>query len=435
MAKKKAKKTPSKSLIEMVDLIQGIIPESNIVDDDDTLDITAWVGTGSYVLNGQMTGSIFKGIPEGRTLMWAGDPGTGKTFLTLNSCREAQKKYNSIIVWLDSEGDMNKTTMQRFGIDTSRAIIVPATTIKQVARVIINILNNLSGEEPFEYFMVLDSQSNLTSNKELEDLIEGNDKRDMTKQQEMKAMFRSMLTLLRVKRVPLVLTTHVYDKIGSYVPGKEISGGTGAKYGASITNMLTKKKMKDKEDASTDTNDEKRQTGVIIKSTQEKARYTVAGIPVQVYVSFVGGMNPYVGLEQYLDWETMGVAPGKMVDEYEEYKTKTGSVKRRKTGNLIFEPESYDEIEKAKNWAIKSINTHIPRKEFFKYAKYIYTKENLLLIDEKVKKQFEFPDYEENVWSIEDDVNLLMDINVDTSNGVIDATEDEMNEMDADDSI
>jgi len=75
MAKKRAKKTPSKSLVEMVDLIQGIIPESNIVDDDDTLDITAWVGTGSYILNGQMTGSIFKGIPEGRTLMWAGDPG------------------------------------------------------------------------------------------------------------------------------------------------------------------------------------------------------------------------------------------------------------------------------------------------------------------------------------------------------------------------
>lgn len=422
---KKNKKTASKSFTEILDIIQDIVPESNIVDDDETLDITAWVGTGSYILNGQMTGSIFKGIPEGRTVMWAGDPGVGKTFLTLNSAREAQRKYNSIVVWLDSEGDMNKTTMKRFGIDTSRAIIVPVQTIRQSARVIINLLQNLSGESPFEYFLVLDSQSNLTSNKELEDLLEGNDKRDMTKQQEMKAMFRSMLTLLRIKRVPLVLTTHVYDKIGAYVPTKEISGGTGGKYGASITNMLSKKKLKDKDDNSTETNDEKQQTGVIITSTQVKARYTKAGIPVNVHVSFIGGMNPYVGLEKYLDWETMGVAPGKMVDEYEEYTTKTGSVKRRKTGNLIFEPEIVDDIEKAKNWAIRSLNTHIARKEFFKYAKHIFTKENLLLIDEKVKAQFEFLDYAENAWDFEDELDQMMDI----ATGELQVTEEEMDAL------
>lgn len=425
MAKKKIKKSPSKGFTDILDIIQDIVPEANVVDDDDTLDITAWVGTGNYILNGQMTGSIFKGIPEGRTVMWAGDPGVGKTFLTLNSCREAQKKYNSKVIWLDSEGDMNKTTMKRFGIDTSNAIIVPVQTIRQSARVLINILQNLSGEEPFEYFLVLDSQSNLTSNKELEDLLEGNDKRDMTKQQEMKAMFRSMLTLLRVKRVPLILTTHVYDKIGAYVPTKEISGGTGGKYGASITNMLTKKKLKDKDDVSTDTNDEKQQTGVVITSTQVKARYTKAGIPVHVHVSFTSGMNPFVGLEKYLDWETMGVAPGKMVDEYEDYETKTGSIKRRKTGNLVFEPEEVEEIEKAKNWAIKSLNKHIPRKEFFKYAKYIFTKENLLLIDEKVKKEFEFSDFEDNPWDFEEELDNMMNI----ATGEIEASDSEMDEI------
>jgi len=422
---KKNKKTASKSFTEILDIIQDIVPESNIVDNDETLDITAWVGTGSYILNGQMTGSIFKGIPEGRTVMWAGDPGVGKTFLTLNSAREAQRKYNSIVVWLDSEGDMNKTTMKRFGIDTARAIIVPVQTIRQSARVIINLLQNLSGDNPFEYFLVLDSQSNLTSNKELEDLLEGNDKRDMTKQQEMKAMFRSMLTLLRIKRVPLVLTTHVYDKIGAYVPTKEISGGTGGKYGASITNMLSKKKLKDKDDNSTETNDEKQQTGVIITSTQVKARYTKAGIPVNVHVSFIGGMNPYVGLEKYLDWETMGVAPGKMVEEYEEYTTKTGSIKRRKTGNLIFEPEVVDDIEKAKNWAIRSLNTHIPRKEFFKYAKHIFTKENLLLIDEKIKTQFEFLDYAENAWDFEDELDQMIDI----ATGELQVSDEEMDAL------
>lgn len=73
--KKNNKKNPSKSLLDIVDIIQDIVPEANIVDEDDTLDINAWTSTGNYILNGQMTGSIFKGLPEGRTLMWAGDPG------------------------------------------------------------------------------------------------------------------------------------------------------------------------------------------------------------------------------------------------------------------------------------------------------------------------------------------------------------------------
>lgn len=427
MAKRKTKQA-SKSFNEIVGLIQETIPEADIVDNDDTLDITAWCGTGNYILNGQMTGSIFKGIPEGRTLMWAGDPGTGKTFLTLNSCREAQRTYGSKIIWLDSEGDMNKTTMKRFGIDTSNVVIVPIQTIRQSAKVIINLLKNILGENPFEYFMVLDSQSNLTSDKELEDLTEGNNKRDMTKQQEMKALFRSMLTLLRIKRVPLVITTHVYDMIGSYIPGKEISGGTGAKYGASITNMLSIKQMKDKDDSSTDTNDAKEQTGVIIKSTQVKARYTRAGIPVQVYVSFIGGMNPYVGLEKYLDWETMGVAPGKMVEETKPSKTKTGKTINKKTGNIIFEPADTDDVESARTWAIKSLGKHIKAKEFFKYSKYIFTKENLSLIDKKVKKEFEFPEYDDSVWAIEEEIDVMMDI----ATGEIEASDDDMDNIEND---
>lgn len=427
MAKKKNKKS---SFNDVLSIIQNVIPEADIVDNDDTLDIKAWVSTGNYILNAQMTGSIFKGIPEGRTLLWAGMPGTGKTYLTLNACREAQKAYGSKIIFLDSEGDMNTTTMKRCGIDTSNAVIVPVQTIKQCAQVIINMLQVLSGENPFEYVIVIDSQSNLTSGKELADLMEGNDKRDMTKQQEMKALFRSMLTLLRVKRVPLIMTTHVYDKIGSYIPGKEISGGSGAKYGASITNMLTVKKLKDKDDFTTDTKDTKQQTGVIITSKQVKARYTKAGIPVSVYVPYSGGMNPFVGLEEFLDWETMGVAPGKMVDEYETYKTKKGKERRRKTGNLIFEPADIDSVEQARTWAIKKLNKHIPARDFFKYWKYIYTKENLKLIDEKIQDVFNFPDYQDDVWSIEDEVDSLIESEmIDEETGEIEMSEEEMEKI------
>ena len=42
-----------------------------------------------------------------------------------------------------------------------------------------------------------------------------------------------------------MVTNHVYDVVGSYVPMKAMSGGSGLKYTASTIVMLTKKKEKD----------------------------------------------------------------------------------------------------------------------------------------------------------------------------------------------
>jgi len=53
--------------------------------------IDEWIGTGNYLLNAQISGSVFKGIPNSRSIVFSGVSGCGKTFMILNALREAQK--------------------------------------------------------------------------------------------------------------------------------------------------------------------------------------------------------------------------------------------------------------------------------------------------------------------------------------------------------
>lgn len=393
------KKNESMDFASILNKVQDIVPSANVVSEDDTFKINNWVDMGNYLLNAQMTGSIYRGLPEGRVLLLAGDPGTGKTFLSMNAAREAQKAFDSKIFWFDSEGAMDNDTLERIGVDTSNVVIVPVETIRQTSQVMLNILDSISGENSCEYMFVLDSLGNLSSDKETEDLLAGNNKRDMTKQQELKAMFRTLLTRLRVKRVPMVVTSHVYEAIGSYIPTKIISGGSGAKFGASISLMLSTRQLKKEDDKDVDTkkvDSEIKKTGVLIKSKQEKARFTKGGIPITLHVSFYKGMNKYVGLQDYLDWENCKVAPGKLVDEYEEYETGTGKIARRKTGNTVFEPHSSSQAPRS--WVIGNgpdgEPIQIKTKEFWRYAKEIFTKENLDYIDSRLQEVFMFAEYD-----------------------------------------
>jgi len=134
--------------------------------------------------------------------------------------------------------------------------------------------------------MVLDSLGMLSSSKELEDVESGKQTRDMTKSQLLRGTFRVLSLKLAKANVPLLVTNHVYDVIGSYIPQKEISGGSGLKYAASSIAMLTKKKDKDGTDV----------IGNIIKVTMHKSRFTKEQKKVEVKLSYDKGLDRYYGL-------------------------------------------------------------------------------------------------------------------------------------------
>jgi hypothetical protein len=134
---------------------------------------------------------------------------------------------------------------------------------------------------------VLDSLGLLSTTKEMEDSLEGKDTRDMTKAQVIKAAFRVLTLKLAKVNVPMLVTNHVYDLVGSYVPMKELGGGSGLKYAASTVAMLTKKKEKDSSGAI---------VGNVIKVKMYKSRLSKEHKQVEVLLTYDKGLDRYYGL-------------------------------------------------------------------------------------------------------------------------------------------
>ena len=75
-----------------------------------------------------------------------------------------------------------------------------------------------------------------------------NKSRDMTKSQLVKGAFRMLTLKLGQANIPLIVTNHTYDVIGSYVPTKEMGGGSGLKYACIYNHLSYQEKEKDGKD-------------------------------------------------------------------------------------------------------------------------------------------------------------------------------------------
>ena len=89
---------------------------------------------------------------------------------------------------------------------------------------------------------VLDSLGMLSTTKK-EDTA-GKETRDMTRSQIVKSTFRVLTLKLGQANVPMIMTNHTYDVIGSMFPQKEMGGGSGLKYAASSNRLLGKRKKR-----------------------------------------------------------------------------------------------------------------------------------------------------------------------------------------------
>jgi RecA/RadA recombinase len=113
-----AKTTKEFSFLELDKELSKIagFETGSILADNTFSDVDDWIPTGNYLLNAQLSGTLFGGIPNTRSLGLMGDPGTGKSFVCLNVTREAQKKgYN--VIYCDTEGAIDRSTATKFGID------------------------------------------------------------------------------------------------------------------------------------------------------------------------------------------------------------------------------------------------------------------------------------------------------------------------------
>lgn len=401
----------------------------SIITENEFSKIGEWIPTGNYLLNAQISGSLFKGTPSNRGIVFAGESGTGKTFLTLNLVREAQK-MGYFIIYGDSETAVDEDLLVKFGIDATKVRYQPLKTALHTRHFITNLCATLreqkkKGNEVPKIMFIIDSLGNLATEKEIGDAMTGSDKRDMTKQQNLRSMFRVITTDLAEFKIPLVMTNHTYASIGGYIPMQIVSGGGGAIYNASIILTLTKAGLKDGDADSEAAGVAK--TGIIVTSKPFKNRFAKP-IPIKFHISFFKGMNPYVGLENFVSWETCGIGKGKLIEEIIEtpifeddgvtpkmYRGKP-KIEKTKTGKFIYEPDA-----SAKTFAVKHLNKTIKGSAIF--CSEVFSDEVLKKLDDEIiRPMFELPKH------VQEDDELNEALGLDSDDDQFDQETEETNE-------
>lgn len=214
-------------------------------------DIIDYIDTGSYILNSQFSGDMFKGIPTNRTIGIAGWESTGKTYFVTSIAKNFLKKYEEgIVIFADTENSVNKAFFEKRKMDISRIIILYPETVEDFRTQGVNIVNKLNEKKRGEVkaLMILDSLTQLPDSEEVEKAEKGSNKKAMKKSQIIKSAFRVLNLKLMKHQIPLLITSHVYENMdGNPYTLPTIAGGGGLKFAASIIAYLSKSKVKDKE--------------------------------------------------------------------------------------------------------------------------------------------------------------------------------------------
>jgi len=250
-----------------------------------------FIDTGSYIFNGLVSGSIFGGVSSSRITAIAGESSTGKTYFSLAVVKNfLDNNPDGYCLYFDTEAAVNKKLLESRGIDLSRLVVVNVVTIEEFrskALRAVDIYLKTSEEERKPCMFVLDSLGMLSTEKEIRDALDDKQVRDMTKSQLVKGAFRMLTLKLGQANIPLIVTNHTYDVIGSYVPTKEMGGGSGLKYAASTIIYLSKKKEKDQKEV----------IGNIIKAKTHKSRLSKENKDVQIRLYYdERGLDRYYGL-------------------------------------------------------------------------------------------------------------------------------------------
>ena len=254
-------------------------------------DVTSFVDTGSYIFNAVVSGSLFGGIPTNKVTALAGESSTGKTFFALSVVRSfLSNNPTGGVIYFESESAISKDMIETRGIDSKRMVIFPVATIEEFRTQAVRIVDKYMKEDKDKrqpLMFVLDSLGMLSTSKEMEDISNDKQVRDMTKSQLIKGAFRVLTLKLGQAGIPMIVTNHTYDVIGSYMPSKEMGGGAGLKYAASTIIYLSKSKEKEGTDL----------VGNIIKCEAKKSRLSKEGSKVATRLYFdERGLDQYYGL-------------------------------------------------------------------------------------------------------------------------------------------
>ncbi len=253
-------------------------------------DVDSFIDTGSYSFNALLSGSIYGGLPNNRITAIAGEAATGKTFFALGVVKSfLDKDPNAGVIYFESENAISKDMIESRGVDSSRIVVMPVATVQEFRAQSIKVIEKYIAQPEASrkpMLFVLDSLGMLSTTKEMEDTAAGKETRDMTRSQIVKSTFRVLTLKLGQAGVPMIMTNHTYDVIGSMFPQKEMGGGSGLKYAASSIIYLGKRKEKDGTEV----------VGNIIHCKNFKSRITKENAQIDVRLSYKHGLDRHYGL-------------------------------------------------------------------------------------------------------------------------------------------
>ena len=233
---------------------------SNLIDNVSKKDIITiedldkeknFISTGIYILDALLSKSILNGgVASNKITLLAGPKQTGKSFISMNIARHAQKKgYN--IVWIDTEFSIEKTDFEMYGIDTSDKnsfMLIRTNIVEKIKMFLTSFLDALQklkdeGVDVSKTIIFLDSVGMLASEKEKADTLNMKSKADMTRAKQIKSLVRLITNDLGYLNIPLIATNHVYLTQDMF-PQTIMSGGEGLYYAASTIIFLSDAKLK-----------------------------------------------------------------------------------------------------------------------------------------------------------------------------------------------
>jgi len=281
---------------DFVKSIKDINPYANVASSGLVSDVKSFLDTGSYVFNALVSGSIFGGIASNRITGIAGPQSAGKTYLAVGICELfLANNKDSRVLYFDSEHAIETKMLENRNIDLKRFWHLPIESlndfqiqINKIIELIKQYNNKYDDIKPNNFIIILDSLGMIPSNKEIKDALSSEPKGDLgLRSKQIKSIFRSITLKLGVLNIPMFVTTHTYDKPGSFFPETGVSGGGGLGFACSIIIELMKpKKQKEGKDV----------FGVFLRARVKKSRISREFKEVSLSLHFRTGLDRYYGL-------------------------------------------------------------------------------------------------------------------------------------------
>ena len=261
-----------------------------------------WIDTGNFALNYLISGDFTKGIPLGKVSVFAGESGSGKSFLCSGSLVRNDQRHGCHVVLFDSENALDEEWLKALDVDTDpeKLLRISVSMIDDVAKTINDFLKeykanygDLEYEEMPKMMFVIDSLGMLLTPTDVDQFQKGDLKGDLgRKPKALTALIRNTVNQLAPFPIALVATNHTYASQDMFDPDDKISGGQGFIYASSIVVALQKLKLKEDEDGNKVTD----VRGIRAKCKVMKSRYSKPFETVQLKIPYDTGLDPVSGL-------------------------------------------------------------------------------------------------------------------------------------------